>query len=775
MNNASHTILNLIIMMTTVFTLSAARLAGTVVDPSGQPIAGAAFSVRFNNDINTDTLHYTDFDGHYDFFVTDGPNEFKISKNGYNSLEFNIDVNDDIIGSTFTLQINEEEQAMLLEEVKVTAKMLEQFTNRTEMYLTKENRDFGINALDAVSSLPLFQSRINGTQLTNLTGSSVNILINGHRASPEELQNLTGYNIKKVVYYENAPAKFAPFFSGPVINIILNKVTRIEFRGNIGAQAANTWSGSGNLGATLLMPEHYLNGAFNIGGQHTDRSISRETFSYPGLTDSFMADQGTIRNLNTRTFLSYQWDRGPQMLSANFTYVSNSGRIFNPMDILESSDEMEVRGIRTSGSHRITDMMNLDLYYTYQFKGGQELSFDLANAYNKARRSTYQIQTMGEGSAYGDFLNDNDTHNTVYQLDASAMFSSPLWGGSISCSLNENYRRLSQYYVNNFFPDLPSNIRNNASTMFAIANYERTFGRFGMDLSLSLFWSEMTLSEGGKQRQTNPYPRFTFSYNANNYITLRLMGWVESSQNSIGQMNMNRQFIDTRYFAENLPYEKQVFKYSLSFSPFISIPSAKLYIMPGVRYHYTRHPYVSYIFAEEENFIKRSLVIPFTNELYYSLGLSWKPLAGLDINPYFSGKYLAYRTPAGPVRFNWNDLRIYASYMTGPFQFAVQCTTPSKTMDGVQTFHNGWSAVLNALWRKGSWYVGVMCSFDEDARWSLTEIPGFSYYSTSRTPRQGWGLAIFAGYSFKAGKDVSTRRKNKRLSGNTSETGFSSN
>ena len=767
------TILSLLMIPTNILILQAARLKGTIVDQDGVPLSGVAFHVRNNGDENTDTIYYTDFEGHYDFMVNDGSYDFRLSKEGYNNFTFTTKVNRDFIGDVLTMTINEEENAKMLQEVKVMAKMLEQFTNRTEMYLSKENREFGINALDAVSSLPLFQSNINGSGLTNIAGTSVNILINGRRATPEELRNLTGYNIRKVVYYENAPAKFATIFSGPVINILLNTVSHVEFRGNLQTEANNSPGASGNIGATLLMPAHYLNGAFNIGGSNIHGTNNNETYTYPDLTNSFEMREGTLRSINTGTFLSYQWDRGPHMFFANFSYNSSSKKIFNPLDILESGTDGDIHGLREGMAHRTTDMMNLDLYYTYQFKGGQELSVDIVNAYNKSYSSKVLDQTMEEGSAYGDFHNDNTIHNNVYQLSASAMFSSPWLGGSFSCSLNEDYRRLSQHYTDNFFPDLPSNIRNEASRMRATVDYNRMFGRFGADLSLSLLWSEMKLSEGGKQHQVKPYPRLTLKYLATDNISFEIMSWVQSSQNSLGNMNINRYFIDTRYFGENLPYERNVFKYSVMFSSFISIPSVRLYIMPDVTYQYTRHPYVEYIYADGENFIKRSLTANCRNELSYGLGINWKPISRLEINPYFSGNYTAYRTPVAPVRFHWTSLRLNASYGVGNVQFTAGFTTPSKSMDGVQTIYSGWRANFYGVWQRLNWHVGLSYSFMEDDSWSLTEIPGFSHSTTSSLPRQGWRIGIFAGYSFKAGKDVRSRRKSKRLSNSASETGFS--
>ena len=52
-----------------------------------------------------------------------------------------------------------------LKEVTVQAEFVQSMGNRDEIILTKKQREFGTNALDAISSLPQFSTAISATSL----------------------------------------------------------------------------------------------------------------------------------------------------------------------------------------------------------------------------------------------------------------------------------------------------------------------------------------------------------------------------------------------------------------------------------------------------------------------------------------------------------------------------------------------------------------------------------------------------------------------------------
>ena len=66
-----------------------------------------------------------------------------------------------------------------LSEVVVKAERIIHKGDHDVLYLSNDNKKFGTNALDAVSSLELFQTAINETKLVSWDRQNVFILING--------------------------------------------------------------------------------------------------------------------------------------------------------------------------------------------------------------------------------------------------------------------------------------------------------------------------------------------------------------------------------------------------------------------------------------------------------------------------------------------------------------------------------------------------------------------------------------------------------------------
>lgn len=93
----------------------------------------------------------------------------------------------------------------VLGEVYVSAPTIKTFANRMEIFMPERNRNYGTNALDAISSLPQFRKPIMGDQLTTPEGTPIFLLIDGKSASYNELMAVRPENIAKLVFYDPAP------------------------------------------------------------------------------------------------------------------------------------------------------------------------------------------------------------------------------------------------------------------------------------------------------------------------------------------------------------------------------------------------------------------------------------------------------------------------------------------------------------------------------------------------------------------------------------------
>lgn len=88
-----------------------------------------------------------------------------------------------------------------LGEVVVKGERIVHKGDHDVLYLSPQNKNYGTNALDAVSSLTLFQTSLNATTLTSWDRQEVFVLINGIPSEGIDLRSYKGADIKHVEYY----------------------------------------------------------------------------------------------------------------------------------------------------------------------------------------------------------------------------------------------------------------------------------------------------------------------------------------------------------------------------------------------------------------------------------------------------------------------------------------------------------------------------------------------------------------------------------------------
>lgn len=98
--------------------------------------------------------------------------------------------------NVYAQEITDTTRVYALEEVVVKAERIIHKGDHDVLYLSKESKTFGTNALDAVSSLELFQTSINETKLISWDRQNVYILINGVPSTAYELRGYKGDDIK---------------------------------------------------------------------------------------------------------------------------------------------------------------------------------------------------------------------------------------------------------------------------------------------------------------------------------------------------------------------------------------------------------------------------------------------------------------------------------------------------------------------------------------------------------------------------------------------------
>ena len=153
--------------------------------------------------------------------------------------------------SALSQEVIDTTKVVTLDEVVVKAERIIHKADHDVLYLSKDNRAFGTNALDAVSSLELFQTSINETTLKSWDRQEVYILINGVPSTAVDLRGYKGDDIKNVEYYSVAPPQYMSLTEGPVVNIVVKKRHDRSYSGYFNtSNAVNTGYGTNQVDLT---------------------------------------------------------------------------------------------------------------------------------------------------------------------------------------------------------------------------------------------------------------------------------------------------------------------------------------------------------------------------------------------------------------------------------------------------------------------------------------------------------------------------------------------
>ncbi len=173
---------------------------------------------------NVDTTKFvagsvTDFEGKYVFEnLKIGRYILEISCIGYKSVKKNIRVSFPSIGDVLKKDFQMEENAKMLSEVVVEGARTRQYADKIVRTFTAKEIKSARYSKDLIVNLPQLTTDALTGKIKDLRGGSMQVLINGIRATDNELKLLPPSKVLRVEYYDIPPARYAK--SGSVVNII---------------------------------------------------------------------------------------------------------------------------------------------------------------------------------------------------------------------------------------------------------------------------------------------------------------------------------------------------------------------------------------------------------------------------------------------------------------------------------------------------------------------------------------------------------------------------
>lgn len=332
-----------------------------------------------------------------------------------------------------------------LDEVVVKADRVISKGDYSVLYLSEVSKNFGTNALDALSSLEYFKTSINEATLTSWDRQDVFILINGVPSSAIDLRAYEGKDIKRIEYYAVAPSQYMSQTSGPVVNVILKKRHDRLYSGYINtSNAINTGYGTNQADFTYADSLNQVKLGYYLDYRNLNDIKVNSEYDYKSkqksLYDGFSHNNGTYHNLNA----SYQRCQGKHLFNAKLSYITNPLKEEENRIGKISSENISYIGNGSNILKNNTNTATLDLYYRYLMNKGRLFAINIVNTLGNSYSDSRQVMLTTNDITTYDYDVHSRLDNSSYSLIANAIFASPLWGGSFNLGNRYEYKTLAQ-------------------------------------------------------------------------------------------------------------------------------------------------------------------------------------------------------------------------------------------------------------------------------------------------------------------------------------------
>ena len=659
----------------------------------------------------------------------------------------------------------DESKAVDLSEIVVTGGKSINKGEYVMLFLSKENENFGVDALDAVSSLNRFSITVNASTLKSNQGKEVFILIDGVPSTADVLKGLKGSDIKRVDYYDTPPARYRNLTSNPIANIILRKRPEYLLSGNLQAMS-NLNSILTNEKGSLLYRDS-LNSArisYDYYFQDLHHNEISTTYDYPDIgTTSESGKDKRNKNITHKASVMYQRFQGKHLFNTQFSMQWASYDYETPYSVRFTDKATGTASVGNSntGSKTKPTTYNLDLYYNYDIAANRHIYVDLLTSYSRSKKSSFYEQLLSyaepvqistpERAAEEDFLSESYDDIHTYSLNVHAGYTQPLLKGTFSASLSDLFTGMkNNFSTNTTSPQELSSTQNKLQGNAGISWY-KNFWYISPSVGATYFHNKYGTS---RQNKVSPYAYLTMQLNGQGraqglYLTLR--SYIVNNDPRIGNTVAGYNYID-RYLvsAGNTNLKSSTYNetsvnlqyYTRDGRNFVS-----LYVANQHTWNATAR-----VIAEDSGLILSQLQnIGHANNVFAQLYGRWNPLQWLYVTPNLQAIYYRHHTPLSHIsKGSWAaGLNIMGVWREWYLTFALDKTRDNVNGDftysqklsfgGSLTWvHKGWSIT-------GSWYNSGKTKTE-----CLTPIFSMHTESIDRSMRNYLNLSI--SYNFSKGR-----------------------
>ena len=660
-------------------------------------------------------------------------------------------------GYAYATESSDSTEVTELKEIVVEGDTYRVEGEKQILMLSKENRNYGTNALDAISSLNFFKPTLNETTLTTLTNESVFILINGIPSTGVDLRTFKGKDIKTVEFYAQAPAQYLAFTTGPVVNVVMKKVHDLYYSGYFNTNnAVNT--GFGTNQATLSFRDSLNQISLNYFVDYRNiHSIEKKSYYQPenSLSSGFEEEQvykGALHQLSA----NYQRFTGRYYFYTKLTLSADPRRQLTDGAGWTGGDQTN-EFANFSNLKSNSRSANLTLFYNRALTSRSTLTAQVTNDFGDSYSVSEltPIFELGNSQINSEIQPSHSrTDNTFYSLRGQLSYLLYTGFGKISASGQYDYQKLtSKYEASKSVP------HSNAASAFI--GYSNNFNPANhkwyvpATTSVSVGFSvrndhivslSNTAGEPYVQGYIDWWPQSTGGFTTQ--ITLRHT--VQSPNLSMltaATTNMNYDL----FYRGNTDLKKgshSIAKFLIGYYPrksrnSISVIANLNYSNKPIATIFTREGGINYVQPYNLNYI--------FDPSFYLMG-NWYPAKWIRISPYLEYYVFKYSTLTDKVSKGYLRYGGTVTFMKDSWSMTLAANSPTRTYSGDFEEDGAAQYAVNFQYKYRNWAFGVSGNFRSGLDKTIGRSPIYSYAVEQKWKPLYYLTRINVVYSFSIGR-----------------------
>ena len=504
------------------YTQNSGNISGKVLDKvTNTPISFASIEIKEGEKIINGGV--TNEQG--DFLIKNIPLKnytLEVQFIGYKKYISNFEFNDS--KKTISLKIILEEEATELKGVDIINErsIIEQKIDRKIINIGKDLLSAGATAVEIMNNIPSVSVDPQTNSISLRGNSNVRILIDGKPTTIEAsqlLQQIPSSSIKQIELITNPSAKYNPEGMSGIINIVLNKNSKIGFNGSVNNGV--TFGKTPKLNSSFDM--NYKTGKLNMYGNYGLNTGKNSNFGFVKVTQSgeendqdFKFEDNNTSHIAKIGFDYYLNEKNTMSFYSIQNFFDGKGKSKTNVDYLNTSDVLQ---LFNNKKDNYTQTYNLN--YKKEFKKeGSFIEFE-AN-YNNNDNIEDAVFTSSNTKNYIT----NKGNNSLINLD----YANPL---SETSKLELGLESRIENTKNNFLKD---GLYNSDFT------YERNI--YSAYATFSKQWEKWSAQAGTRFEKYFAFAEFNkieenkASFN-DNLFTLYPSGYINYSPNDANSFNFS--------------------------------------------------------------------------------------------------------------------------------------------------------------------------------------------------------------------------------------------